>query len=101
MDVEEEQLAALRTAVQAVDWDRLFNAPGLPPIEPDFSNSLTMAAQVLAKRWVTVAERLRQAKSSSDLTVIFSKDDIKVSDVRDVTVCFASISSTNVLCHLL
>jgi hypothetical protein len=78
---EEQQLAAVRAAVQAVDWDRLFTAPGMPPSEPDFSNSLTMAAQVLAKRWVTVAERLRQAKSSSDLTVIFSKDDIKVSDV--------------------
>jgi len=73
----EDYLARTRKCVAAVDWSTWMHAPGLPPTEPDHTNALMMAAQVLARRWGTVADRLRGANTHSDLTVIFSKDDMK------------------------
>ena len=75
----EGYLTEMRTLLDSIDWDQLLHGPGMPLHEPDFSNALAMAAQVLAKRWITVADRLRNTASNSDLTVIFSKDDMMVS----------------------
>ena len=78
----EGYLTEVRALLDSIDWDQLLHAPGMPLHDPDFSNSLTMAAQVLAKRWITVADRLRNTSSNSDLTVIFSKDDMMVSETN-------------------
>ena len=75
----EGYLTEVRTLLDSIDWDQLLHAPGMPLYDPDFSNALAMAAQVLAKRWITVADRLRKTSTNSDLTAIFSKDDMMVS----------------------
>ncbi len=60
----------VRKAVDNLDWEELFLTTGMPKHVPDFSNSLSAAAEALAKKWISFAEE--------DRGVVASLDDIKV-----------------------
>jgi hypothetical protein len=58
--------------VEALDWDQLFHAPGLPKHTPDFSTALGASAASLAARWI-VADDATIASSAD-----FVKADVQV-----------------------
>ncbi len=37
--------------LDSVDWDAWFHQPGMPPVIPDYDDSLMLASQQLAARW--------------------------------------------------
>ena len=61
---------AILDKVNSMNWEELFLTTGMPKHVPDFSNSLSAAAEALAKKWILFAEE--------DSGVVASLDDIKV-----------------------
>lgn len=58
--------------VKELNWDELFYTLGLPSYVPNFSNTLSTAAEKLAEKWITHA-----TNPASNSAAIFSKDDTK------------------------
>ena len=54
--------AASSAALQAVDWDKWFYTPGLPP-KPDFDTSLADVCYALASRWEQADPRTFEPKA--------------------------------------
>lgn len=52
--------------IAAIDWNKIFFSPGLPESVPDFSNSLSMGAETLAKAWIALASSPSGAGSVID-----------------------------------
>ena len=55
--------SAASAALQAVDWDRWFYAPGLPP-KPDFDTSLVDVCYALASKWETADPKTFEPQTS-------------------------------------
>ncbi len=44
---------AQKKAVEKIDWNNLFHAPGMPVAVHDFSNSLSVGSKELAQKWIS------------------------------------------------
>ena len=56
----------VRKQVDKIDWEELFLTSGMPKYVPDFSNSLSAAAEQLAKNWIASAETGSAVNASLD-----------------------------------
>lgn len=61
-------------AVQGLDWNSLFYTPGVPTDVTSFSNSLSKAAEELARKWIAHAATYKTDAPPAGT----SADDIKV-----------------------
>ncbi len=52
-------------ALQSLDWEQLFHGKGLPLFVPDFSNSLAVTAEELARKWIAAAAENTVCASAS------------------------------------
>ncbi len=48
--------------LKALDWDALFLTKGFPTYPIDFKNSLSVAAKVLVRHWIGIAQETNNKK---------------------------------------
>lgn len=68
--------SSLPEVVKALHWEDLFTSQGMPKhASPDFSNSLSKAAEVLAAKWIDKAAQMRSID-------VLSVDDVSEEDIQ-------------------
>jgi hypothetical protein len=55
-------------AIKALDWDRLFFSTGMPVDVVSFSNSLSVAAEDLAQKWIAHSATYKYSKPPAGIT---------------------------------
>jgi hypothetical protein len=81
--------------LQQLQWDSLFFDRGMPAVTPDFSNSLSVAAESLAVKWIDAA----YASTSTEPHEVAPPSNVSARDI-EVT-CYSVIYCYAVLVVLL